>query len=91
MDENQRRLDNIRRGRSELDNSFIDEFAAGRLSRREFVRRGAVVGLSMPLMTAIIAAPTTPAARLPPAARAPARPAATSRSASWCRRPRSTL
>ncbi len=56
MDENQRRLDSIRRGRSELDNSFIDEFAAGRLSRREFVRRGAVVGLSMPLMTAIIAA-----------------------------------
>ncbi len=56
MDENQRRLDSIRRGSSELENSFIDEFAAGRLSRREFVRRGAVVGLSMPLMTAIIAA-----------------------------------
>jgi peptide/nickel transport system substrate-binding protein len=56
MDENQRRLDRIRRGSSELENSFIDEFAAGRISRREFVRRGAVVGLSMPLMTAIIAA-----------------------------------
>jgi peptide/nickel transport system substrate-binding protein len=56
MDENQRRLDAIRRGSSELENSFIDEFAAGRLSRREFVRRGAVVGLSMPLMAAIIAA-----------------------------------
>jgi peptide/nickel transport system substrate-binding protein len=56
MDENQRRLDAIRRGSSDLENSFIDEFAAGRLSRREFVRRGAVVGLSMPLMTAIIAA-----------------------------------
>jgi peptide/nickel transport system substrate-binding protein len=56
MDENQRRLDSIRRGSSELEASFIDEFAAGRLSRREFVRRGAVVGLSMPLMTAIIAA-----------------------------------
>jgi peptide/nickel transport system substrate-binding protein len=56
MDDNQRRLDGIRRGSTELENSFIDEFAAGRLSRREFVRRGAVVGLSMPLMTAIIAA-----------------------------------
>ena len=56
MDENQRRLDEIRRQSSDLENSFIDELAAGRLSRKEFVRRGAVVGLSMPLMTAIIAA-----------------------------------
>jgi peptide/nickel transport system substrate-binding protein len=56
MDENQRRLDGIRRGSSELENSFIDEFAAGRLSRREFVRRGAVAGLSMPLLAAIAAA-----------------------------------
>jgi len=56
MDDNQRRLDEIRRQSSDLENSFIDELAAGRLSRREFVRRGAVVGLSMPLMTAIIAA-----------------------------------
>jgi peptide/nickel transport system substrate-binding protein len=56
MDENQRRLDAIRRGSSELENSFIDEFAAGRLSRREFVRRGVVAGLSMPLLTAIMAA-----------------------------------
>jgi peptide/nickel transport system substrate-binding protein len=56
MDENQRRLDSIRRGSSELENSFIDEFAAGRLSRREFVRRGAVAGLSMPLLAAIMAA-----------------------------------
>ena len=56
MDENQRRLDAIRRGSSELENSFIDEFAAGRLSRREFVRRGAVAGLSMPLLAAIMAA-----------------------------------
>jgi peptide/nickel transport system substrate-binding protein len=56
MDDNQRRLDAIRRGSTELENSFIDEFAAGRLSRKEFVRRGVVAGLSLPLLTAIVAA-----------------------------------
>jgi peptide/nickel transport system substrate-binding protein len=56
MDENQRRLDGIRGRSSELENSFIDELVAGRLSRKEFVRRGAVAGLSMPLLGAILAA-----------------------------------
>jgi len=56
MNDKQRRLDAIRRGSTELENNFIDEFAAGRLSRKEFVRRGVVAGLSMPLLTAIVAA-----------------------------------
>jgi peptide/nickel transport system substrate-binding protein len=56
MDDNQRRLDAIRRGSDENENHVIDEFVAGRLSRGDFLRRGAVVGLSMPLMGAIVAA-----------------------------------
>jgi peptide/nickel transport system substrate-binding protein len=56
MDDNQRRLDAIRRGSDENENHVIDEFVAGRLSRGDFLRRGAVVGLSMPLMAAIVAA-----------------------------------
>ena len=33
-------LDRLRIGRSELENHYIDELAAGRLSRRDFLRRG---------------------------------------------------
>ncbi len=51
-----RRLDAIREDRSELENHYVDELLAGRLSRREFVRRGAVVGLSTGAMGAILAA-----------------------------------
>ncbi|MGH2871078.1 MAG: ABC transporter substrate-binding protein, partial [Solirubrobacteraceae bacterium] len=51
-----RSLDGIRAHRSELENHYIDELVAGRLSRRQFLRRGAVVGLSATTMGAIIAA-----------------------------------
>jgi peptide/nickel transport system substrate-binding protein len=34
----------------------IDEFVAGRLSRRDFLRRGSVVGISVPALGAIISA-----------------------------------
>ncbi len=50
MDEKQRRLDEIRRERSELENHVIDSYAAGKISRREFVRRGTVIGMSIPLL-----------------------------------------
>ncbi len=57
MDSSQhRRLDSVRRGRSELDNHLIDEFLGGYLSRREFVRRGTVLGLGLPTIGAILAA-----------------------------------
>jgi peptide/nickel transport system substrate-binding protein len=51
-----RRLDAIRDDRSELENHYIDELVAGRISRRQFVRKGAVVGMSTTLMGAILAA-----------------------------------
>ena len=50
------RLGRLRQGQGEIANHIIDEFAAGRLSRREFIRRGTVVGISVPLLGSILAA-----------------------------------
>src|SRR5919202_695709 len=55
-DETSRRVDAIRANRSELENHLIDEYSAGRLSRREFMRRGTVVGMSIPLVSFLAAA-----------------------------------
>jgi peptide/nickel transport system substrate-binding protein len=54
--ESQRRLDRIRVRRTELENNVIDELLAGRISRREFVRAGSVIGISLPVLGAILAA-----------------------------------
>ena len=40
----------MRAQRSELENHIIDEYRAGYIGRREFMRRGAVVGMSLPLV-----------------------------------------
>jgi len=56
MPNDQRRLDTIRDARSELENHYIDELVAGRISRRQFMRKGAVIGMSTGLMGAILAA-----------------------------------
>src|SRR5437773_10002227 len=53
---NHERLDDLRRGRGPIQEHVIDEFVAGRLSRRDFIRRGTAVGLSMPLLGGILAA-----------------------------------
>jgi peptide/nickel transport system substrate-binding protein len=57
----------LRRGQGEIANHVIDEYAAGRLSRRDFIRRGTVVGISIPVIDAILTAcgsspSTTPSA-----------------------------
>ena len=51
-----RRLDAARDARSELENHYIDELVAGRISRRQFMRKGAVIGMSTGLMGAVLAA-----------------------------------
>jgi len=51
-----RRLGRLRQGQGEIANHIIDEFAAGRLSRRDFIRRASVVGISAPLLGSILAA-----------------------------------
>ena len=63
---NHRRLGQLRQGQGEIANHVIDEFAAGRISRREFIRRGTVIGISVPVLGAIVSAcsssSSTPAA-----------------------------
>ncbi len=56
MPSNSRNLDAVRAGRSELENHYIDELLAGRIDRRQFVRRGAVIGMSSTVMGAILSA-----------------------------------
>jgi peptide/nickel transport system substrate-binding protein len=50
------RLDDLRRGQGPIQEHVIDEFVAGRLSRRDFLRRGTMIGLSMPVLGGILAA-----------------------------------
>jgi peptide/nickel transport system substrate-binding protein len=51
-----RRLGRLREGQGEIANHVIDEFAAGRLSRRDFIRRASVIGISVPLVGSILEA-----------------------------------
>jgi peptide/nickel transport system substrate-binding protein len=55
-DETSRRVDAIRAQSSEVENDLIDEYSAGRLSRRDFVRRGSVIGMSIPLVSFLASA-----------------------------------
>jgi peptide/nickel transport system substrate-binding protein len=50
------RLDDLRSGRGPVQEHVIDEFVAGRLSRRDFLRKGSMAGLSMSLLGGILAA-----------------------------------
>jgi peptide/nickel transport system substrate-binding protein len=56
MDRNPQKLDQLRVGRSELENHVIDEFLTGHITRREFLRRGSILGLSIPVLSGILAA-----------------------------------
>ena len=51
-----RRISSIRRSRNDIENHIIDEYAAGRIDRREFFRRGTVAGMSIPLLGLLAAA-----------------------------------
>jgi peptide/nickel transport system substrate-binding protein len=46
----------LREGQGEIANHVIDEYVAGRISRRDLLRRGAVAGISLPLLGAIVSA-----------------------------------
>jgi peptide/nickel transport system substrate-binding protein len=50
------RLSRLRAGQTDIANHVIDEFVAGRLSRRELLRRGALVGISAPVLGGVLAA-----------------------------------
>ena len=54
MPADHRKLDTLRAQRTEAENHYIDELVAGRLDRRTFLRRGAVLGMSATVMGAVI-------------------------------------
>jgi peptide/nickel transport system substrate-binding protein len=56
MDDRRRHVDELRRTSSDVESHLIDELAAGKINRREFVRRGTVLGLSLPALSLIAAA-----------------------------------
>ncbi len=51
-----RHLDALRAKHTEVENHYVDELLAGRLDRREFLRRGAVAGMSASAMAALLTA-----------------------------------
>ncbi len=50
------RLDPVRRSATALQLDTVESFVNGRISRREFIRRGTLVGLSLGSISAVIAA-----------------------------------
>src|SRR3954462_4348294 len=54
--ESRRRLEAYRRRAGAVENTLIDEFAAGEMNRSEFIRRATMFGLSLPLVGAIVGA-----------------------------------
>ena len=46
-------LDILRRGRTHLENHLIDGLVDGRVSRREFIRHGSLLGLSLPFLGSV--------------------------------------
>ena len=56
MEPDHRRLDQVRQRSTEVENHLIDELVAGRLTRRDFLRRGTIIGLSLPVLGTVLAA-----------------------------------
>jgi len=53
---NYRFLDALRRGRTAHENHLIDGLLAGRVGRREFLRHGSILGLSLPFLGSVATA-----------------------------------
>ena len=51
-----KRLDRTRRSADWVQLDLIEHYAAGKINRRDFLRRGAIIGLAVPTMGAVIAA-----------------------------------
>ena len=51
-----KRLDKARREVGPVHLDLIEHYASGKVSRRNFIRRGTIIGLSMPVIGAVIAA-----------------------------------
>ena len=57
-----KRLDRVRRSATPLELDVVEAYASGRITRRQFIQRASVIGLSLPAIGAVIAAcgPGTP-------------------------------
>ncbi len=57
-----KRLDRVRRSATPLELDVVEAYANGRITRRQFIQRATVIGLSLPAIGAVIAAcgPGTP-------------------------------
>jgi len=51
-----KRIDWARRSGGPIEADLIEAYAQGKINRRNFVKRGTIIGLSMPMMGAVIAA-----------------------------------
>src|SRR5882672_2915955 len=49
-----RMIDTARRNLTAIENSAIDELLAGRIGRRDFLRHGSLLGLSLPFLGGIV-------------------------------------
>jgi peptide/nickel transport system substrate-binding protein len=56
MKDVQRRVDEVRRERSEVENNLIDVYSSGAITRRDLIRRGTVLGMSLPMLGFLAAA-----------------------------------
>src|SRR5688500_20334702 len=61
------RLDPVRRSVTPIQLDLVEAFANGRITRRQFIKRASVIGLSLSSVAAVIAAcgPGTPSAPAP--------------------------
>jgi len=50
------RLDRVRRSATPLELDVVEAYARGQITRRQFIQRATVIGLSLPAITAVIAA-----------------------------------
>ena len=71
-------IDTARKNLTAIENSAIDELLSGRIGRREFLRHGSVLGLSLPFLGGIASAVGLGA----PQARAQGKPGGTVRALS---------
>lgn len=56
MSQDRRRLDGLRFRSTPLENAAIDSYLGGRVNRRDFLRIGSVLGLSLPAMGVVLTA-----------------------------------
>jgi peptide/nickel transport system substrate-binding protein len=59
-------IENYRKTAGDLENELIDEYRAGTLTRTELVRRGSVLGMSIPFLAMLAGAPAAAASPFAP-------------------------